>query len=106
MNFATLRLCGRVESVARESRFDNGPYLAFRLSDATGALRVAVDSAAVADLIRRNAVPRPGARLDVGGTLQYKCGQRPLLRVHSAQQVQVVEESPRPIVRSPGGAHG
>lgn len=106
MNFASVRLRGRVERVSHDSRFSKGPYLAFRLADADGTVRVEVDPPAVADLLRLNAMPRAGIRLEVGGTLQYKCGQRPLLRVHSARQMQFVEQRPPRRARTPGGAHG
>ncbi len=106
MNFASVRVCGRVARVSSESRFSEGPYLSFQLTDAGGMLRVAMDSPAAADLARLAAVPRAGARLDVGGTLQYRCGQRPLLRVHSARQVRVLDPGPRRGARARERAHG
>ena len=105
MNFATVRMRGRVQRVAREPRFGQKPYLSVQLTDAAGALRIVFDPAAAAEMIRLNAVPHAGVSLDVAGTLQYRCGQRPLLRVHSAQQVLSVKERPRRNEGTPGASH-
>lgn len=105
MNFATVRVCGRVLGRVKHWRQERGDSLAFQLADSNGVLRVAVDSAASMELIRRDAVPGAGTCLDVCGTLQVRQGQRPLLRVHSARQLRVLGQAHRRMDHRAGGAH-
>lgn len=84
MNFAYVRVEGVLTAYPTVS--PAGDYLAFRLRDATGELRVTAYRAAAAALLRDGRVPMPGDRVSVEGTLRVR-DDEPSLTANTAEAV-------------------
>lgn len=86
MNFAYVRVEGVLTAYPTLS--PAGDYLAFRLRDDTGELRVTAYRAAAATLLRDGRVPMPGDRVAVEGTLRVR-DDEPALTLNTAEAMTV-----------------
>ncbi len=91
MNHAYVRVVGNVVrapyTVKRHGRLE---YCSFLLDDGTGTLRVQTYRDAARQLAAADALPRRGARVAVTGALHVIAAEEPRLRLHAADQMQLL----------------
>ena len=92
MNFATVRVIGRVPQDAFVSKQPGrSDYLAFTVDDGSGQLRVSAYGPVAQALVKENRVPRRGDTADAVGSISVKAGEAVKLRLQSAANLTLKE---------------
>ena len=94
MNFAVVRISGRVEREARVSKTKSGTeYVSFSVNDGTGRIRVVAYDDMARNLQERNLVPSCGTHVDVTGNLGVSAdGSGTKLTLRRAEELHCLKE--------------